>query len=162
MTSPLPSCAHGRRRPRLDGRLYERQPDKRVVDNVVENGRVTKIEVRHVPEDLQREADPPPTEAGGRPQDEAYMTEREKKLRLQAGARQTTEDGQQKFIDAPKSASWSAGHKPRNRNHLEMITQEPRQKWRGFWWAHERGDVAGWVRSRAYPSGNGVSRRSKS
>ncbi len=62
---------------------YDKQPDQRVVDNVDENGRLTKIDVRQVPDDLAREADLPPTEAGGQPKDEAHMTEAEKKRRLQ-------------------------------------------------------------------------------
>lgn len=79
---------------------YERQPDQRVVDNVDENGRVTKLEVRHVPDDLQREADLPPTEAGGRPKDEEHMTEKEKKHRLQNGEAQSQPET--RSIDAPQ------------------------------------------------------------
>jgi hypothetical protein len=64
-------------------KLYDRQPDQRITDNVDENGRLTKFEVRQVPDDLNREADLPLIEAGGRPKDEAHMTEAEKKRRLQ-------------------------------------------------------------------------------
>lgn len=81
---------------------YDKQPDQRVVDNVDENGRLTKIEVRQVPDDLQREADLPLTEAGGRPKDEAHMTEEEKKRRFQKGNQQTTEEGTTKSLDAPE------------------------------------------------------------
>lgn len=81
---------------------YDRQPDQSVVDNVDENGRLTKIEVRQVPNDLRREADLPATEAGGKPKDEAHMTEAEKKRRLKA--RQTEPAQEEKTFEGPPAS----------------------------------------------------------
>jgi polyhydroxyalkanoate synthesis regulator phasin len=85
---------------------YDRQPDQRVVDNVDESGRLTKIEARRVPDDLQREADLPPTETGGRPKDETHMSESEKKRRLiqeeaQAEAKAMDAPPQSKMVSRP-------------------------------------------------------------
>lgn len=59
------------------------------MDNVDENGRLTRIEAKIEPDDLQRNVDLSSTEAGGQLKDEAHMTESEKNRRL--GSEQAAE-----------------------------------------------------------------------
>lgn len=82
---------------------YERQPDQRVVDNVDEDGNDTKIEVRQVLDNIERNVDLPATEAGGRPKDEDHMSEKERKLRV-SNRRENREDegANSKSIDRPQ------------------------------------------------------------
>lgn len=76
------------------------QPDRRTVERVDADGHVI-IEARQVPQDLERNVDLPPTEAGGVAKDEAHMSEEEKKKAKLAEEGKSPEEVEAKSVDQP-------------------------------------------------------------
>jgi hypothetical protein len=76
------------------------QPDRRTVERVDADGHVI-IEARTVPDDLERNVDLPPTEAGGVAKDESHMTDEEKKKAKLAEEGKSSEEVQARSVDQP-------------------------------------------------------------
>lgn len=77
---------------------YKVQPDQRVETRVDADGH-TVMETHTVPDDLERNVELPPTEAGGQPKAKEKMTEEE---RARAEAAERGENTEARSVDQPE------------------------------------------------------------